>query len=146
MDQPYSRIADALLDYQYWAPNDPQQDIYDDTAWTMGELANVEVVRVVDTKVLQHRWSASPRRPFARWNHRTRSVFLINHNADNALVTFRYRLKDVEMEAAEEPFEAAGRKFNRGSFIIRRANGGRIAPRGQRTRYSRFTPSPMRRQ
>src|SRR6476660_5830074 len=52
MDQPYSRIADALLDYQYWAPNDPQTDIYDDTAWTMGELANVEVVRVVDTKVL----------------------------------------------------------------------------------------------
>ena len=53
MDQPYSRIADALLDYQYWAPNDPQTDIYDDTAWTMGELANVEVVRVIDTKVLQ---------------------------------------------------------------------------------------------
>ena len=52
MDQPYSRIADALLDYQYWAPNDPQTDIYDDTAWTMGELANVEVVRVVDAKVL----------------------------------------------------------------------------------------------
>ena len=49
MDQPYSRIADALLDYQYWAPNDPQTDIYDDTAWTMGELANLEVVRVTDT-------------------------------------------------------------------------------------------------
>src|SRR4029078_2578273 len=38
MDQPYSRIGDALLDYQYWAPNDPQTDIYDDTSWTMGEL------------------------------------------------------------------------------------------------------------
>ena len=50
------------------------------------------------------------------------SVYLINHNADNALVTLRYRLKDVEMEAAEEPFEAAGRKFNRGSFIIRKTN------------------------
>ena len=49
------------------------------------------------------------------------SVYLINHNADNALVTLRYRLKDVEMDAAEEPFEAAGRKFNRGSFIIRKA-------------------------
>jgi hypothetical protein len=35
----------------------------------------------------------------------------------------RYRLKDVEMEAAEEPFEAAGHKFNRGSFIIRKAAG-----------------------
>ena len=63
------------------------------------------------------------------------SVYLINHNADNALVTLRYRLKDVEMEAAEEPFEAAGRKFNRGSFIIRKRTGGRFATRRQRTRH-----------
>ena len=124
MDQPYSRIADALLDYQYWAPNDPQQDIYDDTAWTMGELANVEVVRVTDTKVLQasmDRVTGDVRSPGGIVN--AGSVFVVNHNADNALVTFRYRLKDVEMDAAEEPFEAAGRKFNRGSFIIRKANG-----------------------
>jgi Zinc carboxypeptidase len=122
MDQPYSRIADALLDYQYWAPNDPQTAIYDDTAWTMGELANVEVVRVVDTKVLQA--------PMQRVTGDVRSaggisaggsIYLINHNADNALVTLRYRFKEIEMEAAEEPFEAAGKKFNRGSFIIRRA-------------------------
>ena len=52
MDQPYSRIADALLDYQYWAPNDPQKDIYDDTGWTFGELGNVQVARVTDVKVL----------------------------------------------------------------------------------------------
>ena len=38
------------------------------------------------------------------------SIYLINHNADNALVTLRYRLKDAAIEAAEEPFEAAGRK------------------------------------
>src|SRR4029453_16113006 len=122
MDQPYSRIADALLDYQYWAPNDPQTAIYDDTAWTMGELANVEVVRVVDAKVLQtpmDRITGDVRPSGGIGN--TGSVYLINHNADNNLVTLRFRLKDVEMEAAEEPFEAAGRKFNRGSFIIRRA-------------------------
>ncbi|HJS23843.1 MAG TPA: M14 family zinc carboxypeptidase [Pyrinomonadaceae bacterium] len=124
MDQPYSRIADALLDYQYWAPNDPQTDIYDDTAWTMGELANVEVVRVVDTKVLQAPMElikGDVRSPGGITS--SGSVYLINHNADNALVTLRYRLKDVEMEAAEEPFEAAGRKFNRGSFIIRKGAG-----------------------
>ncbi len=124
MDQPYSRIADALLDYQYWAPNDPQQDIYDDTAWTMGELANVEVVRVVDTKVLQAPMqlvTGDVRSPGGIAN--VGSVYVINHNADNALITFRYRLKDVEMEAAEEPFEAGGRKFNRGSFIIRKVGG-----------------------
>jgi len=124
MDQPYSRIADALLDYQYWAPNDPQTDIYDDTAWTMGELANVEVVRATDARVLQA--------PMERITGEVRpaggissggSAYVVNHNADNALVTLRYRLKDVEMDAAEEPFEAAGRKFNRGSFIIRKAAG-----------------------
>ena len=123
MDQPYSRIADALLDYQYWAPNDPQTDIYDDTAWTMGELANVEVVRVTDPKVLQasmERVTTDVRSPGGISS--SGSVYVINHNADNALVTLRYRLKDVEMEAAEEPFEAAGQKFNRGSFIIRKVD------------------------
>ncbi|HEY3580622.1 MAG TPA: M14 family zinc carboxypeptidase [Pyrinomonadaceae bacterium] len=127
MDQPYSRIADALLDYQYWAPNDPQTDIYDDTAWTMGELANVEVVRVVDTKVLtapMERVTGEVRSAGGVEN--AGSVFVVNHNADNALMTFRNRLKDVEMEAAEEPFEAGGHKFNRGSFIIRRANGDEL--------------------
>jgi hypothetical protein len=123
MDQPYSRIADALLDNQYWAPNDPQQYIYDVTAWTMGELANVEVIRVTDAKVLQapmDRITGEIKSPGGITGSAS-TVYLINHNADNALVTFRYRLKDVEMEAAEEPFDAAGRKFSRGSFIIRRA-------------------------
>lgn len=124
MDQPYSRIADALLDYQYWAPNDPQTEIYDDTSWTMGELANVEVVRVVDTKVLtapMDRVTGEVRSPGGITN--AGAVYVINHNADNALITLRYRLKEVEMEAAEEPFEAGGQKFNRGSFIVRKANG-----------------------
>ena len=122
MDQPYSRIADALLDYQYWAPNDPQQDIYDDTAWTMGELANVEVVRVTDVKVLgaaMERVSGEVRSTGAV--NGNGSIYVINHNADNSLATLRYRLQDVAMDAAEEPFEAGGHKFSRGSFIIRKA-------------------------
>ena len=52
MDQPYSRIADSLLDYQYWSPNDPQRTPYDDTGWTFPELFNVQAVRVADVKVL----------------------------------------------------------------------------------------------
>ena len=53
MDQPYSRIADTLLDRQYWAPKDPQQRPYDDTGWSMGDAFNVDVVRVSDTAVLK---------------------------------------------------------------------------------------------
>jgi len=127
MDQPYSRIADALLDYQYWAPNDPQQDIYDDTAWTMGELANVEVVRVTDPRVLagsMERVTEDVRSPGAV--NGSSAVYLINYNADNNLVTLRYRLKDLRIEAAEESFEAAGRKFNRGSFIISKADSAAL--------------------
>ncbi len=46
------------------------------------------------------------------------SVFLINANSDTALATLRYRFPKATFDAAEEPFEAAGRKFNRGSFIV----------------------------
>ena len=120
MDQPYSRIADMLLDYQYWSPNDPQKQVYDDTAWTFGELGNVQVVRVTDVKVLDaamERVNGEVRAAGAVKG--TGSIFVINHNTDTALMTLRYRLKDATMDAAEEPFESAGQKFNRGSFIIR---------------------------
>ena len=51
----------------------------------------------------------------------TGSVYVVNHNADLALVTLRYRLKSASFEAAEEPFDAGGKTFNRGSFIIKNA-------------------------
>jgi len=119
MDQPYSRLADALLDYQYWAPNDPQKDIYDDTGWTFGELGNVQVARVTDVNVLAAGMDRIER-PVAAPGGVSGAgrVFLIDHHADNALVTLRYRFPSASFEAAEEPFEAAGHKFNRGAFIV----------------------------
>ncbi len=123
MDQPYSRIADMMLDLQYWAPNDPQRNIYDDTAWTFGELGNVQVVRVMDVKALDAPMEkVSGEVKAAGGVNGNGSVFLVNHNADNALVTLRYRFKDAQFESAQEPFEAAGTKFNRGSFVIRGVN------------------------
>ena len=120
MDQPYSRIADALLDYQFWSPRDPQQSVYDDTGWTFGELGNLQVVRVTDVKVLDaamEKVSGEVRSTGGVSGAGT--AFLINENADNDLITLRYRLRKATFEAAEEPFEVADRKFNRGSYIIR---------------------------
>ncbi|MEO7996834.1 MAG: M14 family zinc carboxypeptidase, partial [Gemmatimonadaceae bacterium] len=120
MDQPYSRIADALLDYQYWAPNEPQRTPYDDTGWTFPEGFGVQAIRITDTTVLKAAMTpvtgviTGPSGVVGTGN-----VFVINHNADNALATLRYTLKDADMQAAEEPFDAAAQKFNRGSFIIR---------------------------
>jgi hypothetical protein len=122
MDQPYSRIADAMLDYQYWSPRDPQQEVYDDTGWTFGELGNVQAVRVTDVKVLDaamERVNGDVRSPGGITGGGP--ILLVNHNADNNLITLRYGLKNASVELAEEPFTAGGRSFNRGSFIIRNA-------------------------
>jgi len=119
MDQPYSRIADSLLDYQYWSPNDPQRTPYDDTGWTFPELFNVQAFRVADVKVLDVPTEKVADVRVKGGVTATGSVFVINHNADSALATLRYRFKDASFDAAEEPFDAAGRKFNRGSFIVK---------------------------
>ena len=119
MDQPYSRIADALLDYQYWSPDDPQKTPYDDTGWTFGELFRVQVTRVTDPKVLNTAMERVKeiRAPGGVTGEGT--VFAINNNAEPTLATLRYKLRDLSIEAAEEPFESGGKKFNRGSFLLR---------------------------
>src|SRR5438477_674274 len=127
MDQPYSRIADALLDYQYWSPRDPQQSVYDDTGWTFGEVSNVQVVRITDVKVLNaamDRVNGEVRSPGGVTG--AGSTFIVNANADNSLITLRYRLRRASFDSAEELFEAEGKKFNRGSFIIRNASSDEV--------------------
>jgi hypothetical protein len=121
MDQPYSRIADALLDYQYWSPNDPQKTPYDDTGWTFPENFAVQSVRVTDPKILDaamERVSGEVRVPGGIQGSGT--VFAIEHNADNALATLRYKLRNADIQIADAPFDGGGRKFPRGSFIISR--------------------------
>jgi hypothetical protein len=119
MDQPYSRIADTLLDYQYWAPNDAQARPYDDTGWTFPEGFGVQAVRITDIKVLDAPMEIVKGMVKASGGVSSPgTVFAVNHNADNALITLRYTLKDADIQVAEEPFEANGIKFNRGSFVI----------------------------
>jgi zinc carboxypeptidase len=120
MDQPYSRIADALLDYQFWSPNDPQKTPYDDTGWTFPEGFNVQAVRITDPKVLTV--AMEPVKGEVKsvgGVTGSGSTFLINANGDNGLITLRYKLKDADMQAAEEAFDADGAKFARGSWIIK---------------------------
>ena len=125
MDQPYSRIADALLDYQYWSPSDPQKNPYDDTGWTFPEGFAVRALRATDAKVLDvpmERVTGDIKAPGGVSGQG--SVFLVNHNADNALATLRYKLASADFQAAEAPFDADGRHYNRGSFVIRNVSRG----------------------
>ncbi len=120
MDQPYSRIADAVLDYQYWSPNDPQKHPYDDTGWTFPEGFGTQGIRVTDVKVLDAPMMRVTDSVVAPGGvHGTGSVFAINNDGSAALATLRYRFPTADFAAAETPFETDGVKFDRGSFIIR---------------------------
>ena len=126
MDQPYSRIADALLDYQYWSPDDPQKTPYDDTGWTFGELFGVQVTRVVDAKVLDVAMEKVKEIQAPSGVSGEATIYAINNNAEPSLATLRYKLHDASIEAAEEPFESGGKKFSRGSFLIRNATRAQL--------------------
>jgi hypothetical protein len=119
MDQPYSRMADMLLDTQYYNVNDPRP--YDDTGWTLGPLHNVKTVRVKDEKILDAPMTLITGlvKITGRIEGSASTAYIINHNTDNSLATFRFRLKDVKMQAAEDSFKIGNREFNAGSFIIK---------------------------
>ncbi|MGA2421988.1 MAG: M14 family zinc carboxypeptidase [Candidatus Acidiferrum sp.] len=118
MDQPYSRIADALLDYQYWSPEDPQKTPYDDTGWTFGELFGVQVVRVTDASVLNAKMErVNQVRPKGAVSG-AGTVFAINNSGEPKGATLRYALRDGNFQAAEEDFESGGKKFRRGTFLV----------------------------
>jgi hypothetical protein len=120
MDQPYSRLADAVLDTQYYNPRDPRS--YDDTGWTLGALRNVKAVRVTDAAILDVPMQKMGAVEVPGGVSGEGSTFLINHNTDNALATLRFRMANVAMDAAEEPFELDGIKFKAGTFVIRKAD------------------------
>jgi dipeptidyl aminopeptidase/acylaminoacyl peptidase len=118
MDQPYSRMVDMMLDTQYYSTADPRP--YDDTGWTFGPLRNVVTLRVVDPSILDA--------PMTLIDGAVRAKgavvgtgsawFVLTANAEPALASLRFRMKDVKMFAAEEPFEVEGVKFNAGSYLI----------------------------
>jgi hypothetical protein len=123
MDQPYARIADALLDYQYWSPNDPQKNPYDDTGWTFPEGFATIALRVTDTTVLHAAMTLvtdSVRAPGGISG--TGAILVVNNTGDNALAPFRYRLGPADVQVAEDSFTIGGTAFRRGTLVVRNAD------------------------
>jgi len=120
MDQPFSRAADALLDRQYWSPDDPQKHPYDDTGWSFPALFDTEAVRVTDRQVL----AAGSSRVEGPVRSRggvagSGPVFVVSQRGDDAMFRLRYALGEATVEAAAAPFRAAGRDYPRGTWLVR---------------------------
>ena len=140
MDQPYSRIADTLLDRQYWAPDDPQKHPYDDTAWSMGDLFGTEVVRVTDKSVLQA--SMEPLREAGsrqgrRAGHRQR-LSSSTTTPTRALITLRYALKDADIDVADKGVRRRESPFQRRRVDRAQSGQCRIFQKADRTRARRL--------
>ncbi len=125
MDQPYSRVADALLDRQYWSPSDPQKHPYDDTGWCFPALFDTAAVRVTDRRALAApmRKVEAPGEPQGGGISGGGPVLLVPQRGDDSMITLRYALGDATVEAATAPFRAAGRELPRGTWIVRGIGG-----------------------
>ena len=119
MDQPYSRIADALLDHQFWAPDDPQKHPYDDTGWSFTDLFHVKVARVTDGEILKAPMSpVSDPAALAGKLDGDGSLVAVANSGQVSLLALVYKLKGAHIQAVEKPFDAGDRHFAAGSLLI----------------------------
>ena len=118
LDQPYSRVADALLDRQYWAPDDPQKHPYDDTGWSFSQLFNVKVVRVTDGSILKTAMTPADLDQASGRVGGAGSVYAIANSGQTSLLPLVYALKGAHVETTEKAFDAEGKHFAAGSLLV----------------------------
>jgi len=129
MDQPYSRVADALLDRQFWAPDDPQKHPYDDTGWSFAHLFNLKVVRMVDPAILQAKMTPlDDPAVLAGKVSGTGSVLAIANTAQVSLLPLVYKLKGANVQVADRAFDADGKHYAAGSLLISGADDSQVTP------------------
>jgi hypothetical protein len=129
MDQPYSRVADALLDRQFWAPDDPQKHPYDDTGWSFTHLFNVKAVRVVDPAILQAKMTAfDDPASLAGKISGAGSVLAIANTAQVSLLPLVYKLKGAGVQVVDKAFDADGKHYPAGSLLITGTDDAQITP------------------
>jgi hypothetical protein len=125
-DQPYRTLADMYFSIQSFAPANPRP--YDDTGWTFQFMRNI-VVKTIKEKPSYGRLTLMTTEAVAGGGiEGSGPVLIVDHTTDNNLVTFRFKHRDVKVQAAEEDFEAGGRRFRAGAFIIADANRGLLEP------------------
>ena len=125
-DQPYGRLAKTLLEKQVYP--DPVTRTYDDASWTMGMMSHTEVKEISDKAVLDLVVTpVSSDVKLAGTVTGTGSMFAVAHLGSNNMITLRYRLKDLKVQAAEKEFKQGDITFPAGSFIVS-GDAARVRP------------------
>ena len=119
-DQPYGRLAKIMLENQEFPDDDLRT--YDDTGWTLGLMQHADVHAVDDRSVLDVQVEpVGEVRDIGRLVGDNSSFgYAVAHYGSTNLVTLRYRLQGLDVEAAEVAFEVNDVEFPAGSLIIPR--------------------------
>jgi hypothetical protein len=126
-DQPFRTLADMYFSVQNYAPQNPSP--YDDTGWTFQYMRDITIVPVTEKSILEQQMTLLTGDAKAPGGiEGTGPVLVVEHTADNNLVTFRFKNTDVKMLAAEDDFDAAGHRFRAGSVIVPAGDRARLEP------------------
>jgi hypothetical protein len=115
-DQPYARLAKILLEKQVYP--DPSLRTYDDASWTMGMMSHTDVKEISDKAVLNVGVTPVSDVTLAGTVAGTGSTFAVAHYGSNNMITLRFRLKDLKVQAVEKEFKQGNVTFPAGSFIV----------------------------
>ena len=126
-DQPFRTIADMYFAVQNFSIANPSP--YDDTGWTFQYMRDIIIAPCTDQNLLTGAMTPITGHVQAAGAIAgTGNTVVVEATGDNNIITFRYKLKDVPMRAAEADFDASGHHFRAGAIVIDNANRGQIEP------------------
>jgi hypothetical protein len=126
LDQPYGRLAKVLLQKQNFP--DPKLRTYDDSAWSMGMMAHVQVVASADAKAL-----AAPAAlidadaPQGSIDPPGAPAYAVLDHGSIELARLRYRLGSTPIRIVEQGFKAGVHDVPAGSFVVDGAAYAKLA-------------------
>jgi hypothetical protein len=116
-DQPYGRLAKILLEKQKFP--DAKLKTYDDSAWSMGMMAHVRVVPTADLTALDAAVQPVDQyRPEGTIGAASAAAYAVLDHGSINMATLRYRLRNLSVRIAEQPFKSGDQEIPAGSFVI----------------------------
>lgn len=118
LDQPYRNYVVDLLTPQNY-PKDATEP-YDDVSWDLLAHYHLQATPSADTAIRSADLEllTEPPRAEGQVEHGSGDVFLLADTGQEGLLEARYRLSILDLQIAEREFQAGGRSYPAGSWII----------------------------